>query len=687
MIDETEVRKAIQQFHPDGELYEVRIIHANKKKPISGFFKDADKLMEAFKTVDLRNCNVYFTLNQIDEDLYSRSQHDKFVLGGSGVEDPDVIGVKWLFVDLDPKRKTGISSTEEELRQAYEVAGRIYKFLKDYGFEEPIKGVSGNGAHLLYRINLKNTEENKELLKKCLQALSMMFDTDVIEVDTGIFNPSRVCKLYGTLAQKGANTEKRPHRMSRLIGDIKEAKVTKYEYLEKLAAELPEEEPPVKPTAHNNYNPKEFDIEDWMREHGLMYSAKSWNGGTKYILDECPFDPSHKAPDSMITKSASGAIGFKCLHNHCQGYHWRELRLKYEPDAYDHAENDRRIEEGWAKHNRDRAQVETVPAYQDEDALPVFQTAEMILNRVEPEPEYIRTGILRIDKALCGLEKGRISVISGLRGAAKSTLLSELMLNAIEDGHVVVAYSGELSDKSFMNWMYLQAAGKDNIEASAKYENNYRVKDGIIPQIAKWMGTNLWLYNNVKSNKPSILLSNVRSKCVAAKADLVIIDNLMALDVQEFNRANEYDAQTKFMWELKKIAQDCNVHILLVAHPRKASGFLRLEDVSGSNNIVNIIDNAFIVHRNNADFKEKSRNILKTTGNDWMINEGSKVTNVVEIAKDREHGTCDEFIGLYYEVESKRLKNHPAESIIYSWQEGFVNAKKGEAPWDQEEDE
>lgn len=687
MIDETEIRKAIQQFHPEGDLFEVRIIHSSKKRPISGFFKDADKLIEAFKTVDLRGCNVYFTLNQIDEDLYSRAQHDKFLLGGSGVEDPDVLGVKWLFVDLDPKRKTGISSTEEELRQAYEVARRIYKFLKDYGFEDPVKGISGNGAHLLYRINLKNTDENKALLKKCLQALSMLFDTDVIEVDTGNHNPSRVCKLYGTLAQKGANTEKRPHRMSRLIGDIKDVKVTKYEYLEKLATELPAEEPPVKPTAHNNYNPKEFDIEDWMREHGLSYTAKSWNGGTKYILDECPFDPSHKAPDSMVTKSASGAIGFKCLHNHCQGYHWRDLRLKYEPDAYEHTENDRRIEEGWAKHNRDRAQVETVPAYQDEDALPIFQTAEMILNRVEPEPEYIRTGILRIDKALCGLEKGRISVISGLRGAAKSTLLSELMLNAIEDGHVVVAYSGELSDKSFMNWMYLQAAGKDNIEASAKYENNYRVKDGIIPQIAKWMGTNLWLYNNVKSNKPSILLSNVRAKCVAAKADLVIIDNLMALDVQEFNRANEYDAQTKFMWELKKIAQDCNVHILLVAHPRKASGFLRLEDVSGSNNIVNIIDNAFIVHRNNADFKEKSRSILKATGNDWMINEGSKVTNVVEIAKDREHGTCDEFIGLYYEVESKRLKNHPAESIVYSWQEGFVNAKKGEAPWDQEEDE
>lgn len=387
----------------------------------------------------------------------------------------------------------------------------------------------------------------------------------------------------------------------------------------------------------------------------------------------------------MVTRSASGALGFKCLHNHCQQYHWRELRLKFEPDAYEYNDNDRRIDEGYAKHNRDKAKAETVPAYQQEDSLPVFQTAEMILSRVEPDPEYIRTGINKIDKALCGLEKGKLSIISGLRAAAKSTLLGELMLNAIEDGHVVVAYSGELSDTSFMNWMYFQAAGKDNVKPSAKYENGFYVLMETKQKIAKWMGSKLWLYNNVKPNKPSFLLASIRNKCIETKADLVIIDNLMALDVQELNRSNEYDAQTKFMWELKKIAQDCNVHVLLVAHPRKSIGFLRLEDVSGSNNIVNIIDNAFIVHRNNADFKEKSRTILKATGADWMINEGSQVTNVVEIAKDREHGTCDLFVDLYYEANSKRLKNYPAENIVYSWNDDFVDAIQEECPFLKEE--
>ena len=443
IINETEIRKAIQQFHPNGELFEVRVISSSKKKPLSGFFQDSETLLAAFKNVDLRGCNVYFTLNQIDDDLYARGQHDKFLANASGTEDDDVDGFKWFFIDLDPKRKSGISSTNEELHQAYALAKKIYIFLRDYGFEEPVKAVSGNGAHLLYRISLIQSEENKELLRKCLMALSMIFDTDAIEVDTGNFNPSRVCKLYGTLAQKGANTEERPHRMSKIFGDVKECRITDKTYLEKLAAEVPEE--PEKPATYNNYTANEFSIEDWMDKYGIHYTPKAWNGGIKYILDECPFDPNHKAPDSMITKMASGAIGFKCLHNHCQSYRWKDVRIKFEPQAYEYNDNDKRIDEGYLKHNRDKAKAETVPAYQPDDKLPIFQTAEMILGRVVPEPEYIETKINKIDTALCGLEKGKVSLISGLRASGKSTLLSELMLNAIE---ILAAIAGNTSDAS-----------------------------------------------------------------------------------------------------------------------------------------------------------------------------------------------------------------------------------------------
>ena len=332
LINETEIRKAITQLKPDGELFEVRIMGG--RQPISGYFRDADTLIEAFSTVDLRNTNVYITLNKPLDALYSRQQADRFLSVKNTTSDKEIEVLNWLFVDLDPVRPSGISSTNEELRESMELAQKVYVYLKGVGFEEPVKAFSGNGYHLLYRIGLACTEENEKLVKGCLKALSAMFSTDAVKVDTANFNPSRICKLYGTMAQKGSDTESRPHRMAKIDGDVKDLKQTKKIYLEKLAGEIEEE---IRPAQYNNYSPHDFDIETWMNEHGIGYTTKAGDGYTKYILDECPFDANHKAPDSMILKQPSGAIGFKCLHDSCQGKRWQDVRVMFEPDAYDKA--------------------------------------------------------------------------------------------------------------------------------------------------------------------------------------------------------------------------------------------------------------------------------------------------------------------------------------------------------------
>jgi hypothetical protein len=100
-----------------------------------------------------------------------------------------------------------------------------------------------------------------------------------------------------------------------------------------------------------------------MNEYGIRAKSVSrWKDSTRYVLEECPFDNSHKAPDSVIIKMDSGAIAFKCFHNSCQGHDWHELRLKFEPDAYDdkRAEAEARIEAGWKaykQYNRQRDDI------------------------------------------------------------------------------------------------------------------------------------------------------------------------------------------------------------------------------------------------------------------------------------------------------------------------------------------
>ena len=660
LINETELRKAITQLKGNSELFEVRIMGG--RQPISGYFKDADTLIEAFNTVDLRGTNTYITLNKPMDALYSRQQANRLLSVKNTTSDKEIEALDWLFVDLDPERPSGISSTDIELEASQTLAQRVYVYLKGVGFEEPVKAFSGNGYHLLYRIGLQNNEDNIKLVKRCLQALSAMFSNDVVKVDTANFNPSRICKLYGTMAQKGSNTADRPHRMARIDGDVKELKQTKKIYLEKLASEIEEEE--IKPAKYNNYSPGDFDIEDWMRTHGLKYTVKAGDGYTKYVLDECPFDPNHKAPDSMILKQPSGAIGFKCLHDSCQGKHWQDVRVLFEPDAYDKANEafDKAIEEGWKKHNRDKKKKEL-----NVENGPIWETVSEVIAKPTPDNEYIKTHIGIIDRKTHGLMKGGVSVWSGLRGSAKSTILSQIALQAVNDNHNVLFYSGELTDKRFTRWLIQQAAGKQYVKEVVKDDSQFWfVPDDIKLRIAKWIDKRIYIYNNSYGSDYTKLMQEIETKIQQEVPDLVVLDNLMTINVQEVD-SNEYKAQTTLMIKLTTLAKQYNCHIALVAHPRKTATFLRLVDISGSANIANLIDSAFIVHRVNHDFKKGYIDEFCKKGTkeeDVLLFNG---TNVIEIAKDREAGIQDEFIPLWYEKESRRMLNEQTEVIKYKW--------------------
>lgn len=673
LINEIELRKAIAQLKPDGELFEVRIMGG--RQPISGYFRDADTLINAFGTVDLRNTNVYITLNKPMDALYSRQQANRFLAVKNTTSDKEIEVLNWLFIDLDPVRPSGISSTNEELKASMELAQKVYVYLKGVGFEEPVKAFSGNGYHLLYRIGLQSTEANEKLVKGCLKALSAMFSTDAVKVDTANFNPSRICKLYGTKAQKGSDTESRPHRMARIDGDVKELKQTKKIYLEKLAGEIEEEE--IKPARYNNYSPHDFDIESWMQEHGIRYTIKDGDGYTKFVLDECPFDPNHKAPDSMILKQPSGAIGFKCLHDSCQDKRWQDVRVMFEPDAYEKTNEsfDRAIEEGWKRHNRDKKKKEI-----NVENGPIWETPEEINRKPTPDNEYIKTHINVIDIKTHGLLKGGLSVWSGLRGSAKSTILSQIALQAVNDNHSVLFYSGELTDKRFVRWLFQQAAGKQYVKELTKDGSQFWfVPDDIKQTIASWIGSRLYIYNNSYGSEYTKLMEELEKQIQKIKPDLIVLDNLMTINVQAVD-PNEYRAQTTLMIHLTELAKQYNCHIALVAHPRKTATFLRLIDISGSGNIGNLIDSAFIVHRVNHDFKKGYIDEFCKKGTkeeDVMLLQGAS-TNVIEIAKDREAGIQDEFIPLWYEKESRRMLNEKTEVIKFKWTTAWMEQEAEE---------
>lgn len=674
-IDITAVKKTIEILKPNNQLYEIRIINKSGHKRISGYFRGTENLEKAFKTVDLRGANVFITLNVINDACYSRVQHECFRQVDVTTGDKEILAYDWFLIDVDPKRPSEISSTKEEFENAKVKAGSVYRYLKRREFPEPIIALSGNGVHLLYSLALKNTDENKSLIEKCLKALDFMFSDEHTEIDTSVFNPSRISKLYGTLAQKGSSTDERPHRMSKIIRLPENIYHVPKEKLELLAAEYPTEAD--KPVQRTNYTTQDFDIEQWLSDHGIRVNAiQPWgSGATKYILDECPFDSSHKAPDSMVVKMASGAVAFKCMHNSCAGRKWQDLRLKFEPNAYDEKENesDRRIELGWREHlayNRNRPEIRQ--KMEETPDNPKWETLTQIIERPKEKRVTIKTGITELDRSIGGgLAKGEISVMSGLRASAKSTLLSQWCLNAIDLEYNVLCYSGELKDYRFAEWMLTQAAGKKYIELSQEYDNIAWVKDEEVKKrIARWTEKHFLLYNNRFGNKFADIKEDIENKILESSADLIVLDNLAILDLEKYSKTswgdNQFVAQTEFIKDLKDMAIRCNCHICFVAHPRKSERFLRLETIAGTGNIPNLVDTAFIVHRNNQFFRTSYAEYYGKEADANML----MATNFVEIAKDRECGTQDKFVRLFFEQGTRRLLNSQDENFSYGWESG-----------------
>lgn len=658
-MNEITIRQWYDTFKSGEELVEVRIVDNAYKRTYSGYFTDVNTLLNEIRKYD--NCNIYFTLNAINPACYDREQHDRIVTKPkSTTSDNDIVGRDWILIDIDTKKPSDTNSTDEEKEMAKEVVNNVFKFLRDEGFEKPVVCDSGNGFHLLYKIAMKNSNENTTICKEFLQVLDMLFSNPNVEIDCTTHNASRVCKLYGTFSRKGSNTKKRPQRESKILRIPDEVKITPNEYFAKVAAMLPK---PEQPSKSNYYSNEKFDLEAFLNKHHIaVRNIVRTSSFTKYILDECPFNSSHRAPDSAIFEMSNGGLGFKCLHSSCSQYTWKDFRLKFEPDAYDHKEYQRH--EHKMQYYSQQKKEPFVPKKEDSAkgkkwlAMTDVQYVDM------SKMASIPTGYKELDKKIIGLLLGDVTVLSGGSGAGKSSWIDCVALNAIQRGYKVGIWSGELQDFRFQSWINQIAAGKNYVCKREGFENYYYAPKNISNQISNWLEGKLFLYNNNYGSKWQQLFADVKELVDKEGVQLIVLDNLMALQIDNYE-GDKYTQQTKFINDLKEYAKAKNVHVLLVCHPRKEGIFLRKESISGTADLTNLADSVFIIHRIGKDFEQRAGEFF---GKDKVI-PYLKYNSVIEVCKNRSMGVIDLLVGMYFEVESRRLKNEISENIVYGWQE------------------
>ena len=678
MIDKVQIYKWWDVFKNGKDLTEIRILEGNRT--YSGYFKNIDSLIHAIEPFDSNpNVQFYFTLNHIKEGCYSRRCEKMVsVMRDPTTSDVDIDGRTHILIDLDPIRPAGVSSSDEELGFAYKKAVDIYNFLLSQGFNEPIVCKSGNGYHITIPCQIAATAESTDIIKKFLQVLSITFSDENVEVDEKVFNLARICKLPGTQARKGENTSIRPWRISEIVKVPDEIKPTDIAYFKKIAALYPEEE--VKPNRYNGYSSEKFDLVEFLNKHSIGYKAERVAGGTKYILDHCPFNDQHKHKDAVIFQRDSGAIGFICLHNSCADKTWRDVRMFYEPDAYS------REYQATAQNYKQNYQQPTIilpqPLLQTADKGKIWLRMSNVKKpKIDPK-DYVPSGIPLIDKRGLGFRRGHVTVWTGFRGCGKSSLLNQLILNGAQKGMKNALWTGELTESMVKQWLYLQAAGK---RYNRRYGQTdyYYTPDHIAEKIDKWIDKYFCLFNNKYGDNFMQISEQLRQLKDEDGLDSAFLDNLMVLNYRELDQ-DKFERQGVLLQKLEDLAKELEIHIHLVAHPNKASGFLRVDNISGSGDISNKADNVMILNRVNMDFRNNAPTYIGRATFNEIIESGC--TNCIEIAKFRDKGSLvGSFIKLWFEFESNRLKNDIAENVNYNWDDMPVESDLPFAAADENE--
>ena len=330
-----DIKAALNAIFPTESIVELRAIlkRGGVKKTYSGYFDGHHRhvMSEEAARLNAQGAAVYATLNPVIPSLLARCPNRIKESPTATTTDKEILWRNLLLVDLDPKRLAHTSATADQVYAANCKALEIREYLSRLGWPEPHVAESGNGFHLLYQIDLSNDVSSTTMVKSVLCALANKFDDGVIQVDRGVYNAGRICKLYGTVANKGDHSSSNPWRLSELLQIGKSSLVTEGQ-LRKLAGLYAEKDYSKQPFGGNQSG--QFNLEDFLHRHGIQYKVDQHDGRERFKLAKCPFNSDHVTGEAAIFRTTDGQVGFKCMHDSCSDKHWRDvLQLLEGPTA------------------------------------------------------------------------------------------------------------------------------------------------------------------------------------------------------------------------------------------------------------------------------------------------------------------------------------------------------------------
>lgn len=244
------------------------------------------------------------------------------------------------------------------------------------------------------------------------------------------------------------------------------------------------------------------------------------------------------------------------------------------------------------------------------------------------------------------------SVITGINGSGKTQCLNFLLLHLWKLGFPSCIASLEVPVVQTLEFQLRQTLGAKNPERP-------RAEAGL-----KWLAGGLWFYDHVGRASAEDILATFRYAYRRHGVRFFVIDSWMKLGIDP----EDLKAQGEICTALSDFVKDHDVHVFVVAHPRKqkdedsAPGKM---DIKGSGELTDQAHNVLVMWRNKKKEKEiEQLEKFKASESDIVAKRRTHPDAKLTVEKQRNDDGENPTIDLWYHKESKQYFGHYRDSSI-----------------------
>ncbi|MEE8128172.1 DnaB-like helicase C-terminal domain-containing protein [Candidatus Vondammii sp. HM_W22] len=238
------------------------------------------------------------------------------------------------------------------------------------------------------------------------------------------------------------------------------------------------------------------------------------------------------------------------------------------------------------------------------------------------------------------LRPGEVSVWAGINGHGKSMVTGQVALWLSRHSRVCIA-SLEMKPEATLTRMVRQASGLHN------------PSEECIRRFFAYETDKIWIYDQLDTVQVDRLIGMLHYSAQKLSVKHIFIDSLMKCGIG----TDDYNGQKDFVDRLCWVAKSENIHIHLIHHMRKGDKETHRPgkfDVRGASEIVDLVDNLFIVFRNKVK-EEKIRQKKEVDSDD--------PDTVLTVAKQR-HGEWEGSIKLWFHPPSQQFVPYEGAGAI-----------------------